>query len=60
MSDWYDIGIEKMMEDVVRRSGVSRKNVDKVYATLFNFGLIDYDTEKELVRENYSEEEIDD
>lgn len=60
MSDWFDTGYDQMMQYISEASGLSEGQVRDVYAVIYNLGLIDYDVEKEVVFEQFSDEESDD
>lgn len=60
MTDWYDDAYKDFMRDGPLFSGVSTEDFQKVYAFLSNEGLIDYDTEKEYLFDQYVEEDEDD
>lgn len=56
MSDWFDPGYEKMLNYISEASGLSLGQVKDVYAVMHGIGLIDYDVEKEVVFEQFSDE----
>ena len=57
MSDWYDQAQEMLEADVCKHAGVSREQFNAVYGFLNDIGLIDYDTEKEVLYERYVDDE---
>ncbi len=54
MSDWFSEGIESLKLDIAVNTGVDQESVDAVYSFLINIGMIDYDTEKEVVWNRYT------
>lgn len=60
MSNWFDTGYDEMIQYISEASGLSIGQVRDVYAVIHGLGLIDYDTEKEVVFEQFSDEEDDD
>lgn len=57
--DWLDTGYDQMMQYISEVSGLSEGQVRDVYAVIYNLGLIDYDVEKEVVFEQFSDEGSD-
>lgn len=60
MADWYDTAKKEFMLDLWTFTGTDPEQSEKIYAYLFNEGLIDYDIEKEYLCDNYAEEEDND
>lgn len=56
-TDWYDDALEQLKEDAVEETGLTREQFDNAYSFLFNFGLIDYDVEKDLLYDTYVDPE---
>lgn len=59
MSDWFVEGYDKMMDYISEASGLSPGQVSDVYAVMHSLGLIDYDIEKEVISEQFCDEEDD-
>jgi hypothetical protein len=55
--NWYDESLQKLYYDIVEETEVPIEDVQRVYSFLVNFGLIDYDCEKELLWNEYVSEE---
>lgn len=53
--DWYDGALEQMKDDGAEETGLTREQFDTAYTWLFNFGLIDYDVEKDILFEVYGD-----
>lgn len=53
MADWFELGYDRLIEDLVEKTDVSEEDVKTVYSWLVNIGLIDYDIEKEIIYEKY-------
>jgi hypothetical protein len=53
ISDWYTGALEQLKDDGAEESGLTREQFDAAYAFLFNFGVIDYDIEKDMLYETY-------
>lgn len=51
--NWYDDGLEKLLNDIVMMTDVDRASVEEVYSALVNMCLIDYDIEKEIIWDRY-------
>lgn len=47
-SDWYWLGKEKVISAVAESARVSKKTALEIYTILEDFGLIDYDIEKDV------------
>ena len=53
----YKVAYDRMIEYISEASVLSIGQVRDVYAVMHNIGLIDYDIEKEVVWEQFSDEE---
>lgn len=61
MPNWYDEGYERMMQYILDScAGLTREQVRDVYAVMSEIGLIDYDTEKEVIWDQFYEAEDED
>lgn len=60
MSTWFDEGLEEFMFDLSVDAKVPREEVERVYASLNHYGIIDYDIIKEFIREVYTDEDLED
>ena len=47
-SDWYWLGKEEVISAVAEIARVSKKTALEIYTILEDFGLIDYDIEKDV------------
>lgn len=56
MDDWYNAGYNQLQLDCAEETGVDVSAVGNVYSWLVEIGLIDYDTEKEIIFERYNDE----
>jgi NO-binding membrane sensor protein with MHYT domain len=52
-NDWYDEAYDRMIEYISETSGLSIGQVRDVYAVMHYLGLIDYDTEKEVIWDQF-------
>lgn len=59
MADWYDNGLEKMFAEFVEETDLSLDQAKRAYGFLSNIGIVDYDIEKEVIRERYDDEADD-
>lgn len=57
MSDWFDEAQESLKSEAVAATGVTADQFNAVYGFLSEIGLIDYDTEKEVLYERYVDDE---
>ena len=55
MSNWFDESYEKLIADIAEIAEISVEAVKEVYSHLSNIGLIDYDVEKEVFWDLYTE-----
>lgn len=55
--EWFVEGYDKMMDYISEASGLSLGQVRDVYAVMHGLGLIDYDVEKEVISEQFCDEE---
>lgn len=46
--DWFSKGLAVIKQRVVEQTGLSMEDVESVYSSLVNIGLIDYDIEKDI------------
>ena len=53
MSDWYEQGIDEIQNLVAEATELPLETVQLVYAYLVDIGVIDYDIEKDVIREMY-------
>ncbi len=51
--NWYEVGRDEMFEYLVEETGLTLKQVKSVYVELTHIGLIDYDTEKDVIWEQF-------
>lgn len=51
--NWFDESLEKLYNEIAEGTGLAVDQVQYVYTYLANFGLIDYDIEKELLYDYY-------
>lgn len=51
--DWFDKGLGMLKEDISKDTGIDLEDVETIYAELVNRGYIDYDTEKEIIWDEY-------
>lgn len=56
MADWYDTALKEFKQDLWTFNEVAPEAADKIYNYLCEIGLIDYDTEKEYLWDNYADE----
>lgn len=54
MSDWYDVGKERLFKYLSETTGVDELHVRLLYSELVDIGFIDYDTEKEIIAEDFN------
>lgn len=57
MSDWYEEGKDQLIKDTSEETGLTEDQVKSVYSYLESIGIIDYDIEKDVIREMYDDEE---
>lgn len=55
--EWFVEGYDKMMDYISEASGLSLGQVRDVYSVMHGLGLIDYDIEKEVISEQFCDEE---
>lgn len=60
MADWYEKGMNILLDDIHEATEVDKDTVSIIYSHLVNIGLIDYDVEKEYILENYWDESWED
>lgn len=48
MADYYQEGYQHVIESVAKTTNLTESQVADVYSELSNFGLIDYDIEKDV------------
>lgn len=60
MADWYETGKERLYDDAVAETGLTKEQFKKAYAFLSQINMIDYDLEKEIIFEVYADEVVDD
>ena len=48
MSDWYNEGYRRVVQNAANFAGVTADQARAVYSSLAEAGLIDYDVEKEI------------
>lgn len=54
-TDWYENGVTDLIKLIAVETGPETNTVSDVYSELVNQGLIDYDIEKDVIREKQEE-----
>lgn len=57
MRDWYTEAKKRMLEELADTTGLSLEDVETVYNELSDIGFIDYDIEKDILLEDYCDED---
>jgi hypothetical protein len=55
--NWFDEGVLRLQQEIAEYFKLNIEDVKDVYVALSNYGLIDYDTEKEIIWNRYFEDE---